>query len=304
MTGSALQLAGAASTSPFGKLQPYEGVWDSTVFLWDAGFAELESVPANGVMLPNLMRDRASAVSGLTASQCDVEAYNTMGNGFTTGEITSKGGIHIASTQAGAQNAQSNFALCMSQALGNWLAANCGAGENYSVMLSLWVRKTREYGGPNPTPQSWGHMAASFGQTGSYIVQLQRGEGAPPDAARENWIGIRQDHIALDVPGVMCAAAKGWRGTRSATLNGAFQRALANVGAMGSWDTVNYNKACSGIIYRAQLDVLDFSDAPGANVTAKGLAMLNSINALAARDFGEGGRFHGDEFTPAADLKP
>lgn len=295
MTGSALKLPGALASSPFGKVQPYEGVWDSTVYLWDAGIAPLAAVPANGAVLPNLMRDRAAGASGLAVADCDIEIVNALANGFAAGEITGHGALHIASTQAGAQNATSNCSFHLSTAFANWLLANIDAGADYAVALTIWKRVTRNYVTPNVAAQSWGHIAVS---TGVHLFQTTGGgafAGVP--------IGVGQDAYLADVPAVLFVASQGWLGAKPANLSPAHQRTLGNVGAGPAWASYNYNKAASGILYRLQLDLVNLSEIEGT-VAQKAATMLAAQNAMLARDFAAGGRFHDDTFTPAATLKP
>ncbi|MCB5423958.1 hypothetical protein H0274_01695 [Altererythrobacter sp. CC-YST694] len=299
--GSALMLAGAASASPLGKYQPYEGVWDSTVALWDAGFAPLEEIPAHNAVLPNLMRERMAEITGLSLADCDFTIDNTLSAGFAAAEVTEKGGLHVASTQAGEQNAICNFGALYSQPFAEWLMGQTDAGADYGVLFTLWHRPTRALvTAGNTAPQSLAHLCNTTTPSINRLYVMQNGSGLLPGSA----LIAGQTHNALDMPGVSAVGSQGWSGAKPANFSLRSGRVFFNGGAQGGWATSNYNKAGSGIFYRAQLDLVDLSEIAGATLADKASAMLAAINTLAARDFAEGGRFHGDEFTPAATLKP
>ena len=297
MPGSALILQGAVDASPFGKFHAVEGTYDSTVYVWDSTFSGLTSVPANGAVVPNLLRDRAATVSGLTAAQCDFAVINNMANGFAAGEITGAKGIHIASTQAGAQNAVSNFGLCLSPEFANWLLSQTDAGADYGVMFTQWLRCTRA---PiltgNTSPQSIMHFAST---TVNRFITTGGGVSQAGVALATNTNGPSEGSA-----GLMACSSQGWSGVKPANMNSAFTRMPLNYGAYGPWDTQNYNKAASYIGYRCQVDIVDLSDIAGADRVAKGNAMVAAFQAKSAEWFGAGGRFAGDTFTPAAALKP
>lgn len=297
MAYSALQLPIAVESSPFGKFQPYEGVWDSTVLLWDAGMAGLESVPANAAVLPNLMRDRASAVTGLSAAQCDLTVSKSMDNGYAVGEITEKGAIHVASTQSGAQDAASYLSIEYPLAFANWLLANTGGdGADHAVMVTIWGVYSRLTTSASPAGLSClssnlaGTTNRLYYDRGGWAVQI-----TSPVIANQD---VR--YTPQDVPWCLNYVPSAWNGTKPANMNLSTQRLLAAFGVTGSGP---YNEAASFVIYRAQVDLIDLSEEAGDRA-AKATTMRAALNALHARDFGEGGRFHGDVYTPADTLKP
>lgn len=295
---SNLYLPGTALSSPWGKDQPYDAVWDSTVGLIDFGESPLVGVPADAAIVPNLMADRMAAITGLNAADCDFTVRNSMGNGFAAAEITERGGLHVASTQAGAQNAQSALTLLYSRAFAEWLTANTGAGANYAVLFTVWLMHTRALGAPNNAPQSIAHIGNSSSTSANRLFIMQ-------DANPQSGVPLimSQTHRTLEVPGVAAVASSGWAGIKPADHSIISGRALINGGAHAAWGSINYNKAASLIFYRAQLDIVDLSEIAGADRAAKATAMLAAINAAAARDFGEGGRFHNDVWTDPTVLK-
>lgn len=301
--GSAMVLPGTVTTSPFGKYHDYEGTWDSTVMLWDGGYQSSGVVPADGATVTNLVRNQAAAISGLSLADCDLVAVNSTANGFAAAERTSKGGLHVASTQAGSsQNAASNVALRMSVNFANWLLSQTDAGADYAVMFTAWVRLTRANVGGTGAPQAFSWFANLSSATSNYLLYTQGG-GAQAGAGGI-LTGNGQAVAAVGTPGVLAVASQGWAGSKPANMNSISQNAIANVGCGGAWGPLNYNKAASAAIYRAQVDLVDLSDIAGADRAAKAAAMLAAMNVLQARDFASGGRFNGDTYTAPATLKP
>lgn len=301
--GSIITLPGTVTSSPFGKFHQFEGTFDSTVYLWDAEYAPFTSLPAEFASHPNLMRERAAEVTGLTASQCDFEISNTLGNADpakASGEITSKKGIHVANPQSGSQVAASTFGLGLNANFANWLLGQTDAGADYAVLVSLWLRCTRELVPGAAAVQSVSHFVSASGATTNLLYFMQ-----PNNVATGSLLvaGNRPPSVA-GVSGIANAATQGWQGTKPANMNGASQRALLALGATGSWAGFNYNKAPSYVAYRAQMDLVDLSEVAGADRAAKCAAMMESMSAMATRDFAVGGRFYGDVYTPAATLKP
>lgn len=300
--GSIVTLPGVVTSSPFGKFHQFEGTFDSTVYLWDAEYAPFTSLPAEFASHPNLMRERAAQVTGLTASQCDFEINNSLGIGAgqASGEITSKKGIHVANPQSGSQVAASTFGLGLSADFANWLMGQTDAGADYAVLVSLWLRCTRELAPGAAVVQSVSHFVSTASATGNFLYFLQ-----PNNAQAGSLLvaGNRPPSVT-GAAGIANVASQGWTGTKPANMNGASQRALLTLGATGAWANFNFNKAPSYVAYRAQMDLVDLSDVSGADRAAKCAAMMASMSVMAARDFAAGGRFYGDVYTPAPTLKP
>lgn len=297
MAGSAIKLAGAVTSSPFGKFHNYEGTWDSTMFLWDAGYAPLAAVPANGATLTNLLRDQCAAVSGQTLANCDFVVTNQAGS-FLANELTSKGGIHTASTQAGSQNAAASFELTPSTAFANWLLTQTDAGADYAVMMTAWARPTRAQLSA-AAPQPFQMFTASVSPGTNYHSV------GPVSANVAGGVVISGNGLPMSntpgTPQVAALVSNGWAGTKPGS--GAAALVPWNVGAAWGYAGGNYNKAPSAALYRVQLDLVDLSDIAGASVAAKTSAMIAVHQAMLARDFAAGGRFYGDTYTAASTLK-
>ncbi|AOH85717.1 hypothetical protein AWL63_18995 [Sphingomonas panacis] len=230
---------------------------------------------------------------------------NDTANGFVAAERTAKGGLHIASTQAGAQDRSASVGFLYPQAFADWLLANTDAGADYAIVSTVWAQRTRVQGASNTAVQPLSWIAAAAGATSNFFYHSQGGLPFPNSAAAPGFV------VGQALPaGVMASAAmqvvsaQGWTGAKPSALNQAGRLAmLANVGACAGWGSLNYNKAPSFIIYRAQLDLVDLSDAAGSDRNAKAATMIAALNAQLARDFGVDGRFAGDTFTPPETLK-
>lgn len=296
--GAVTKLPGDGVTNPpYAKLPAsgYEGTFDSTVFLWDAEYQPMAAVPDNATTFNNLLRSKAAEVSGLATSECDFSVVSTLSAGFAAGEITEKGGLHIAATQAGAQNAPSALVISPSAAWANWLLANIGAGENYAYLITAFLRTTRASLGLQSIMHFMGTTTATYGhisQNGGVSTLVGAAAGSNVAAP------------TVGNSGLMAVANSGWAGAKPANLASSFQRALLSIGATGPWVTGSYNKGSSHACYRLQMDIIDLSEIAGATRTIKSNAMVSQLEAMATRDFATGGRFANDTFTPAATLKP
>lgn len=303
--GSIITFPGAVTTSPLGKFHQYEGTWDSTVYLWDAEYAPFSDIPANGTTFDNLLQARAAEVSGLTETQCRFDVTNLLNNGsaaLASGEITSKKGLHVASPQSGSQVAPSCLGFSYSNAFANWLLSQTDAGADYAVMATIWLRCTRAGIGSPSVPQSLLHIVSNVSSTGNSFLYLQSNNGLTGGG------GVRlingQNPPTVGTTGVGMVSSQGWGGTKPANLDQPSQRRAMLLGASDAWGSFNYNLAGSFICYRTQLDIVDLSDISGATRSDKATNMIAALNTMAARDFGVGGRFYNDTFTPAATLKP
>ncbi|WP_292223945.1 hypothetical protein [Brevundimonas sp.] len=285
-------ISGAA---PFGKLYPYDGMTGGTIALIDFGYAPAASVPINPASLPNLVADQAAKLTGLTPAQCGFDITVATGHGSVV-EVTSKGAIHVASTHGGDQTSDDGWGVSISAPLANWLLAQ----NNIAVVTTLFLRLTRSQIADAQAPQSISHITAPASATGNFFHHTQGGLPAP-GAALAN--GVRAPTI-VGQGGLLAVATQGWTGTKPSNINGAAQRRLFVSGARDAWAVFNRNKAPSYVVYRAQMDLIALSDVPGATVAEKAANHIQAMSAMAAVDFGSGGRFHGDVYTPAETLKP
>lgn len=285
-------ISGAA---PFGKLYPYDGMTGGTIALFDFGYAPAASVPINPVSLPNLVADQAAKLTGLTPVQCGFDITPATGHGSVV-EVTAKGAIHVASTQAGDQTAPDGWGVSISAALANWLLAQ----SNIAVVTTLFLRLTRSQLAGTNAPQSLSHITSAAGATGNLFYHTQGGIPAP-GAALAN--GVRAP-TTVGQGGLLAVASQGWTGTKPSNINDVRPRRLFVSGSMDAWAGLNYNKAPSYVVYRAQMDLIALSDVPGTTVAEKAANHIQAMSAMAAVDFAAGGRFHGDVYTPAETLKP
>jgi hypothetical protein len=302
---SIITLPGEVTTSPLGKFHEFEGTWDSTVFLWDAEYQPLATLPANGSVLNNIMRARASAVSGLALSSCDFEVRNTVGAAATvaSGELTARGGIHVANPQSGSQSGLSGFGLSPTAAFANWLHGQTDAGADYAIMVTQYLRCTRANLLAGIEKQSMAHLTANTSPNTNFHLIMS--PAYPASNMAGSVVGTNQPptNVAGEA-GLAAVSSQGWIGTRPANLNTQNQRVWLNMGIDGTWATGNANKCGSYICYRVQVDIVDLSDVRGADRVAKCAAMIADLNAMAARDLGDDGRFGSDTFTAPATLKP
>lgn len=299
---SGLILPGAVDSSPWGKLQPYAGVTDGTTFLWDAGLAPLSGVPtpSNNMGMVNLMADRGAEIYGVSEADMSWAIISALGS-FAAGEITEKGAVHIASTQAGSQNAAAYWNAGLSSAAEQAFLNNTDAGEDWAVLNTVWARVTRAgITSGNTAPQAYILLVSALSATVNFHSYATfTGQFAAGGPIMQG--GNGQALAGLNTPGVAGVASQGWTGTKPAQAN--FLTALASVGAYGPWNTTNYNKAPSIAVYRIQQDIgqhIEGVDAVGVKLRNQ----LTSLNDLLAHDFAAGGRFADDVWTPPATLMP
>jgi hypothetical protein len=309
-TGIALKLGGAIENPIFGKLRDIEGDNEGTVFLWDADFLGASGdVPITGTMT-NMVADRAAAISGLTADQC---AYEIECNGITAGqsgaylavERTAKGGIHVASTQAGSQDTNpANWLIRPQGAFADWLLGNTDAGADYAVLNLLWVRLTRK-NGVSSAPQAVCALTSWSSSTANYLLYAGGPVSQPAQYPKSTY--NTSDAGNVGTPGLLALASKQWTGTKpvnwsvSGTKVGCF---FFNAGAYAAWRGNNVDLAASMILYRQQTVLVDLADVDGDSITDKVNSILAEQQQMIERDFAEGGRFADDAWTDPAVLKP
>lgn len=271
---------------------------DGSLFLFDPGhtFGSIGAgVPGGGTPLPNVAWKEAAAVLGAgtqaslagTVVRVDADAA-----GLWKIERTTKGGIHGISTQAGGQTIGRNWYAKTPQAVADFLRANAATRAFY---FSVWRKITRPLSAAaNPAPQSPFHLANDTSNAlfymsgGSFTPSASGNPTAFNGASRFPDLHDGQQAAGTDV--FLAGSTVNKIGNVNAGTTCDF-----GVGTFDAWDSYNWNKAASYVLYRVYIEDLSASGRTFAQVQALDLALFQAA-------FGAGGRFSGDTYTNPSTL--
>lgn len=236
---------------------------------WAAG------APLDGAVLPNLLEERAAALTGVTDQS--LTAVRGAGWNGTDGKLerSARGGLHgiLSHTTA---TADTDFYV-RANSVAQYLLNNSG----HAFYFSTWVHKTRARAAGSyavfPEIASFASMSAP---TSNYLFRLSEGTATAgtPAALKANpaaWTGSSKPTAAADT-------------AQNFLLLGA-------TGGMNSYST-NVTRLHSLIVYRVYLEDLTVSGRTFSEVSALDDALFTR-EVLTA-----GGRYYGDTYTDPATI--
>lgn len=280
---------------------------------WTAG------VPASGFVIPNLLRDKAAAMTGQTAASMDGSFVTNPGTtnavvssagavvlGTTQGliERSGKGGLHMVASKS---TPGTFFAkVRMGGQVYAWLYNNPG----HYFYHSQWFRITRAHSGPdqsNTNSQRWGEVpkASFFNDSGSLLVKTN----AVTTVEVAGKAGGRNGSGGLDTTSTTIPWTAGQTGPMFRNVSGVlFDPTTASVTpvehtGVGQWDSNNQKAGNIGqngsmILYRSYIEDLTVSGRSLAEVDAIDMALYTK-HVLTS-----GGRYFGDTFSAPATVLP
>lgn len=272
-----------------------------SLFLFDPSHSlgGFSGVPASGVTVPNIAWQEASNIlgSGTAATLAGLVASVGMATPaeFVV-ERTLKGGVHGIITQAGAQATSRAWTVKVPNAVRDYLALHANDHQFY---ISVASKVTRPGLNTSSAPQSLGHFTNVSAATSNYLFHFGSGNFAPGSGSAKNG-GFR---IFPANSTEVTAAAGTDRFTNGAVIGATGNAPVGTevvefgVGTFGAWNTLNYNKAASRILYRTYIEDLTVSGRTYAQVDALDFAAYQAAFAV-------GGRFYGDTWSNPAVVLP
>ncbi len=300
--GKILKLNGITITNPDApSILQYDAIESKgSLLLFDgaAPTAPFVGVPETNATIFNVLRANAITLTGSTTAVDFVVAQKSSHSLFRV-ERTLKGGIHGIVTQAGAQDATVSggggaggslaYVLHGQSALGDYIRAN----PSHQFYTSIWSKTTR-LGLTSSAPQSPFHFTNGVAATTNNFFHNQGGLFFPQSGV--TFIG-RFAIPSLDDINVANASSVPYNRFASLGFTGvngnspaASDRIQLGVGTFSAWNSLNFNKAPSRIIYRAYIEDLTVSGRTYAQVHALDKSLFDAAFAV-------GGKFYGDTYT-------
>ena len=273
-----------------------------SLFLWDAGLAQLSSMPAIGAALPNLLAEYANAAGKEftfamgTSSQVEHDSY-------VKRELTTKKGLHWMASQSRATdlpNGNTYLGVKANAALRTHMANNI-MGVTPSIFISLWTNATRYvtkadgFAGLMAYVNSNTTNIAAYLQSDKSIISL--GGSSPYPLTSKLGLTYRQAAI-VNNPNFYSANMNRYGGTGITASNdliigsGQFSPYAGSIAANQAW-----NASPSCILYRVYIEDLSLSGRTYDQVRA-------IDEAEHAKAFGAGGRFYGDTWSNPSVILP
>lgn len=272
-----------------------------SLFLWDAGLAQLSSMPAIGAALPNLLAEYANAAGKEftfamgTSSQVEHDSY-------VKRELTAKKGLHWIASQSRATDlpiSGTYLGVKANAALRTHMANNI-MGAMPSIFISIWTNATRYV---TKVDGAAGLLTYLNGNTTNMAAYLQADKSAMsiggaspfPSLSKLN-LNYRQSAI-VNAPNFYHAIPKplGTGITASTDLiigSGHIPPYSGSIAGNQAW-----NASPSCILYRVYIEDLSLSGRTYDQVRA-------IDEAEHAKAFGAGGRFYGDTWSNPSVILP
>jgi hypothetical protein len=300
-SGVFLDLDAELDGDGFGFTLP--GSSEGTLLYWSPVLQDtpLASVPANGAALVNLASAQCASLLSVSESTTHpVVSSSAVGGSFLAAEISGLGGVHVASTQAGGQNAAAWWAVDLPQSIYDHFLADIPTNGGALAVCAFYQVTRQMVLTGNTAPQAAIRFTAGAAATGNYIAHASAGN----TTAQPNNIGAPSILVpATDSPGYSIVGSNAKTGTVPVYASG--NRKILGAGAEGSWASANYNRAPSLVLHQVIVDNLRFANraGSGASLADEYAAFVAEMQAVHAAAYATGGYLAGDTYTAAATLK-
>lgn len=273
----------------FGGGAPVVPIYDriesaGSLFLYDPSQARgaFDGVPAFNQVIPNVLSNRASLLLGVDENDTRALVNNTL-NAYLSVERSTKGGIHVISSQNPLQPQTTYYGFRMSDAVRNYVASH----PTHSFYFSLWSKITRP-GIANSAEQSNFDYAIN---TSNYLFYLDGGIFRPT-ANSTNSPTVKNSAVTPGTNRFSAGAAASVTGSMPSPPN-----IIAYGGNRGAWSGFNAGKAPSLILYRCYIEDMTVSGRTFADVAALDKSLFDAA-------FAAGGKFYGDSYSDPVTVLP
>lgn len=241
-------------------------------------------VPANGAPVPNVAwREAAAVVGSGDQESLRFVASSALPAGIAVVQRSGKGGVHVISTQAGAQTSNAYWFVAAPTPIRNHIIAYQNDHEFY---VSMWRQITRPAIAANPG-QSPFHFALS---TSNYLFLSNNGQFTGAQSFNSN---AATDSSAE--PGSVRLSAKQPLVTGTGVTNST--NVQYGAGAFGSWGATNYNKAASVILEQCYIEDLTISGRTYSEVLEIDRKLFDAAHS-------PGGVYYNDTYNNPASVLP
>lgn len=241
-------------------------------------------IPANGSPVPNVAwREAAQVLGSGDKESLKFVASSILPAGIAVAERSGKGGVHVISTQSGAQNSNAYWFISSASQIRNYIISNQSSHEFY---VSMWRQITRPALPANPG-QSPFHFALN---TSNYLFLSNNGRFTGENSFNSN----DSTDSSAEAGSVRLSAKKPVVSGTGVTTSTNIQY---GAGAFSSWGSTNYNKAASVILEQCYIEDLTVSGRSYEEA-------LEIDHSLFMAAHSPGGVYYNDTYSPPSTVLP
>jgi len=276
------------------------GMSAGTLFLFDPGHSKgaFAGLPANGATVPNVAASVAAGITGAAESAlAGAVSYGRDAPNALLLERTPKLGIHGLPSQVNQATQFNGWWINLPVAIRDYIFNNV---PTHGLYASVWIRKTRDFTGSPPAPQSPFHIHSVSAAASNFLFTMQNITMAPSAGAQ--LLGRNIPTPAVGTPVMPAIGVKDYSGTKPGAATSTL--AQCGVGVFGAWASLNINKGAGLVLYRFKIEDLSLTkrtnNGVGGTLAEEYAAALAKDQADFDAAFAVGGKFYGDTWTDPA----